>query len=183
MKTKHILIALVIILVGWAWRYLVSPLFVQTEINESSPLENSIPTPQPSFDDMSFEEAMEQTKDVVVEIDDLMEMKQPSIKLIAQWDVVQADSFHRAQWQALLIDTPDWRVLRYQDFETINGPNLHVYLSTDVDATDFVDIGPLKATKGNINYSLPDGIDTEKYRYALVRCVPFGVLFNYVELQ
>jgi hypothetical protein len=73
--------------------------------------------------------------------------------------------------------------LRYENFKTINGPDLRVYLATDLEATDFVDLGELKATEGSVNYSVPAGTDISKYRYALVWCEDFGVLFNHADVQ
>ena len=64
----------------------------------------------------------------------------------------------------------------------MNGPDLHIYLSADLDAKDYVDLGAIKATKGNVNYDVPAATDTEKYRYVLVWCEPFRVLFGYAEL-
>jgi hypothetical protein len=74
------------------------------------------------------------------------------------------------------------KVLRFEDFETVNGPNLHIYLSSDLEGKDFVDLGEIKATKGNVNYDLPEGVDLDRYDKVLVWCVPFKVLFSYGEL-
>ncbi|MBD3318840.1 hypothetical protein GF342_02935, partial [Candidatus Woesearchaeota archaeon] len=84
--------------------------------------------------------------------------------------------------KALLIETAEGNILRFEDFETINGPNLHIYLSANLDDTDYVDLGELKATTGSVNYNIPDGTDTDKYHYVLVWCVPFEVLFSYADL-
>ena len=48
---------------------------------------------------------------------------------------------------------------------------------------DFIDLGKIKATKGNVNYDIPEGVDTDKYNKVLVWCVPFGVIFSYSELK
>ena len=45
-------------------------------------------------------------------------------------------------------------VLRLEDFKATNGPDLFVYLSTDKNATEFVNLGKLKASNGNQNYEL-----------------------------
>lgn len=73
--------------------------------------------------------------------------------------------------------------LRYEDYRTINGPDVRVYLATDLKATDFVDLGPIKGTEGNINYEIPAGTDLAKYRYALTWCEDFSALFNSAELK
>lgn len=89
---------------------------------------------------------------------------------------------HEVMGKALLIQDGDKTALRFEDFETINGPNLHIYLAASLGDDDYVDLGPIKATKGNVNYDVPAGVDTEKYNKVLVWCVPFGVLFSYAEL-
>ena len=75
------------------------------------------------------------------------------------------------------------RILRFEDFETINGPELHIYLSSELGDERFIDLGKIKATKGNVNYDIPAGIDTSKYNKVLVWCKPFSVLFSYAELS
>lgn len=90
---------------------------------------------------------------------------------------------HPASGTVSLLQRDNDVVVRYENFKTINGPDLRVYLSTDLGATEFVDLGPLKATEGNVNYSVPPGTDLKKYRYALVWCEQFGVLFNSADIQ
>ena len=90
---------------------------------------------------------------------------------------------HEAKGSALLIDDNGELILRFEDFETINGPNLHIYLSAGLGDDDFIDLGKIKATKGNVNYEIPPGTDIEKYDKVLVWCVPFKVLFSYADLE
>lgn len=93
-------------------------------------------------------------------------------------------SAHSVMGQAYVFkDSNGKSYLRFQDFETVNGPNLHIYLATDTSAEDYVDLGDIRATKGNVNYELPDDLDFEKYDTVLVWCVPFRVLFSYAELN
>src|SRR6516225_7642897 len=64
------------------------------------------------------------------------------------------------------------RVLRLTDFETENGPDLHVRLIAADDAKDtdsvkkaeFVELAKLKGNKGNQNYDLPADVDLSKYK-------------------
>ncbi len=92
--------------------------------------------------------------------------------------LVVGTPLHAATGTVSVVDTKDGKVLRYENFKTINGPDLFVYLSSDEKATDFVDLGALKATEGNVNYSVPKDVDLAKYPYVLVWCKQFGVLFN-----
>ncbi len=92
-------------------------------------------------------------------------------------------SGHEASGTVSVFDTTEGQVIRYENFHTVNGPDLFVYLSKDLDADEFVNLGRLKATNGNINYSVPDGIDASEYKYIMVWCRAFGVLFNYAEIN
>jgi len=53
-------------------------------------------------------------------------------------------------------------VLRLGDLVVTNGPDLYVYLSTDKSASDFVNLGRLKANIGNQHYQIPEGKDMNK---------------------
>jgi peptide methionine sulfoxide reductase msrA/msrB len=89
---------------------------------------------------------------------------------------------HSATGTVQILKTEAGTVLRYEDFKTINGPDLFVYLSTDLKATEFINLGELKATEGSINYDVPSEVDLTKYKYVLVWCKKFGVLFNYADI-
>jgi len=77
------------------------------------------------------------------------------------------------------------RVLRFTDFETSNGPDVHVYLVAAQDATDsatvtragFVELGPLKGNIGDQNYELPASVDLGRYRAVTIWCKRFSVNF------
>jgi len=90
---------------------------------------------------------------------------------------------HEVSGKALIVNDNENKILRFEDFETVNGPNLHIYLSADLEAKDYIDLGEIKATKGDVNYELENSIDLEKYNKVLVWCVPFKVLFSYAELN
>ena len=182
------LVILVVILCG-TW-YLVSPLFTEVEVQEDLPSNSLEQTSEETiweFATMSFDEAMDVVSDKVMDtmseempVTDEDIMKDPKLWVIASSDIVSHGN-HFVEGFALFVQTDDARYLRYEDFTTINGPNLHIYLATDLTGKDFIDLGPIKWTKWNINYKIPDGVDLTKYRYALHRCVPFSVLFNSAE--
>ena len=73
--------------------------------------------------------------------------------------------------------------LRFENFETVNGPDLFIYLATDTTASDFINLCKIKATKGNVNYAIPAGTDLAKYDTVLIWCRAFRVLFSYAELN
>jgi electron transfer DM13 len=77
------------------------------------------------------------------------------------------------------------RVLRFTNFETSNGPDVHVYLVAANDAADsatvtragFVELGPLKGNIGDQNYELPASVDLDRYRAVTIWCKRFSVNF------
>jgi hypothetical protein len=96
-----------------------------------------------------------------------------------------ADEFHFGRGDALLIETaPGMHSLRFEGFSVRNGPDLFVYLTNHPgDIPGGVNLGSLKATDGNFNYDVPSGVDAAGYRYAIVWCRQFAVLFASAELQ
>jgi hypothetical protein len=94
------------------------------------------------------------------------------------------DGFHNAEGLAKVIPLGDGStVIRLENFKSINGPNVHLYLSTDKAASNFIDLGRLKANNGNQNYNIPDGTNLAKYSMALIWCKDFSVLFGSAELK
>ena len=59
-------------------------------------------------------------------------------------------------------------ILRLENLKSTNGPNVHVYLSTDKTASNFIDLGRLKANNGNQNYNIPKGTDLAKHSIVLI---------------
>lgn len=144
---------IIVIAIVLAAYYLISPLFRVIEVNEDFP---------------------------VVTINK-MEDSTMEPKIITSSDFIP--SKHEVEGSAVLIEYKSDRILRFENFETVNGPNLHIYLASDKSAEDFVDLGPIKATRGNVNYEIPEDVDLEKYNTVLVYCVPFKVVFSFAELQ
>jgi hypothetical protein len=82
-------------------------------------------------------------------------------------------------------------MLRLMDFNTSNGPDVHVYMVASDDAKDaatveragFVDLGSIKGNVGNQNYTLPTNLDLEKYRAVSIWCKRFSVNFGAAALK
>jgi hypothetical protein len=83
------------------------------------------------------------------------------------------------------------RILRLSNFQTDNGPDLHVRLIAADDATDtasaakakFVELGKLRGNKGNQNYDLPESVDLGTYRVVSIWCNRFSVNFAAAPLK
>ncbi len=160
-KSIWLIVIIAIIILPIAW-YLISPIFKTTELNEESPIKTEL----------------EMTNEEIIESSDLMPQ---SAQILSQG--VFKPNAHEVKGKALLINDNNKKIIRFEDFETINGPDLYIYLSSSLDDKDFIDLGKIKATKGNVNYEIPEGIDTEKYNKVLIWCVPFKVLFSHAELN
>lgn len=92
---------------------------------------------------------------------------------------------HDAAGQARLLRLPDGQtVLRLEDLDVENGPDLYVYLSaapadgpSSAHDDEFVNLGRLKGNQGDQNYMLPADVDPAAYRSAVIWCRRFAVGF------
>ncbi|MEE8330142.1 MAG: DM13 domain-containing protein [Acidimicrobiia bacterium] len=137
-------------------------------------------------DDMDEAVAADVTP-AVVEADEPMVDDMPEEMLTGTF----IDRSHPARGSALVLsDGGGRRVLRFEDFETDNGPDLNVYLSTaspdapagDFDE-DFVDLGDLKGNIGTQNYDIPEGVDLSVHSTVVIWCVRFSVAFGAAPLN
>ena len=78
------------------------------------------------------------------------------------------------------------RTLRLTEFETSNGPDVHVYLtggqvekgSDAIQQAGFIDLGSMKGNRGDQNYNISADIDLNKYRNVTIWCARFNVNFG-----
>lgn len=83
------------------------------------------------------------------------------------------------------------RTLRLTNFQTSNGPDVHIYLVAAPDASDddtvkragFIDLGSLKGNQGDQNYAVPASVDLNQYQTVTIWCKRFGVNFGTAPLQ
>ena len=83
------------------------------------------------------------------------------------------------------------RIVRFTNFETSNGPDVHVYLVAANDASDsetvkkagFLELGSLKGNIGDQNYDVPADVDLAKYRAVTIWCKRFSVNFGTAPLS
>ena len=96
---------------------------------------------------------------------------------------------HAARGRAAVVELAmGGRRLTLTDFEVDNGPDLRVYLVAgnprdDGDVTDFEDLGALKGNKGNQQYTIPEGLDTDRYSTVMIWCRAFTVGFARAPLE
>ena len=169
-RTAGILVpALAIALpIGW---YLASPLVLSTTIDEPAPIA-AVATP-PVTATASPRRATASPSPIVT--------PSPTPAPFAKSGTFRgADDFHFGRGTAQLIETaPGEYVVRLEDFEVRNGPDLFVYLSPVADGytRSAVEIGRLKADKGNQNYPVPAGVDPSSALSVVIWCKQFSVLF------
>lgn len=94
---------------------------------------------------------------------------------------------HETTGRALVVELADGaRVLRFEDFSTSDGPDLHVWLTDQpagaewgsYDDGRYVELADLKATGGNQNYPVPADVDLAGLTSVVVWCDRFSVAFG-----
>jgi hypothetical protein len=100
---------------------------------------------------------------------------------------------HKCEGRATIYKTSDGEVLRLTHFKTSDGPALHVILIAASDAQDDenfldkkiekVDLGSLKGTEGDQNYSVPAGTDLNKFKTVSIFCERFNANFGAAPLE
>lgn len=183
---KSIIVAIIVAAIAVpAGVYAASPLLVNTAIDEPLPVADD-----KIMKDKSMEDAAMADKDG----DSMMEKDEDGMMAGKGEDAMMekelagnfagaGDGIHNAEGAAKVIYLEDGSdVLRLEDLKVTNGPDLYVYLATDKQASDFVNLGRLKANNGNQNYDIPEGTDLSKYDTVLVWCKQFSVLFGSAEL-
>ena len=119
------------------------------------------------------------------EMDEEMPAEEAGPVVLGQGQFVDADDFHRGSGSATIYRVDEEEtVLRFEDFDVTNGPDLHVILSTNPSPTsrenigaDYIDLGSLKGNMGNQNYEIASDVDLSQYRSVVIYCMPFHVVF------
>ena len=189
---KKILIGIACLIILAVAYWLLSPLWRKITLDEKLPGTSGTPIKNtsdlPIKDNLStmdtetktnFEKQTMEMKDKMMNKDDEMPVRQPTI--IARAHMIARA--HEVQGTALLVKSDNETFLRFENLKTINGPDLRIYLSSGLNADDIVDLGPIRATEGNVNYAIPHGTDLAQYTNAMIWCRAFGVLFSYAQLK
>lgn len=119
-----------------------------------------------------------------VQVNESPSSSSEDLATVAVGTFIDADSFHRTSGNATVIRTNNGsQILRLGNFRTTNGPDLFVYIATDTTGNDIVDLGQLKGNLGDQNYPIPSNVDLSRYRYVLIWCRSFAVLFGSAQLS
>lgn len=186
MKKEIITVSVVAVLIfGY---YLVSPLWKKVKLDEGLPNPTNASTTEiyDNFEKMTLDEKSHMEEEVLKMKDNIISKKE-GMPEVGEYQVVKSGEMmeraHSVSGKAILLKFKDQYYLRLENLKTVNGPDLRVYLSAGLDNKDFVNLGPIRATEGSANYVIPLGTDVEKYKYVLIWCKPFGVLFSYSILE
>ncbi len=184
-KPKGILLGIVALAalgIGW---WLGSPLFLNRTVDEAFPMAANAVVP----DTMSRAD-VERVMAVEAAVDRPASEAMPSgasPTVLKQGRFRDADRFHRGKGTATIYRFESGEhVLRFENFEVTNGPDLRVLLSPhpdprtrdDVNGANYVEVGKLKGNMGNQNYSIPPDVDVASHRSVIIYCRPFHVVFS-----
>lgn len=183
--------ALVLVAVVGVGLYLFQPwrLFVNTTVDEASPLAVSAPasSPSPGIDEAADVDEAAATPAPEASPSDAA---QPTV--IATGEFISHE--HGTSGAASVIALPGGdRVLRIEGLDTSNGPDLRVWLSDApvidgpdgwfvFDDGDYADLGELKGNRGNQNYRIPATVDLDDLTSVTIWCDRFSVSFGAAEL-
>ena len=173
----------------WLAWWLGSPLFIDKVADEDFPLTANATIP----DNVTRAEA-ETTMETAAKLDSPMEepmttgMSSAEAVSLISGDFRDADRFHRGSGRATVYRLEDnSHVLRLEDLNVTNGPDLHVLLMVDPEGGDksqgYLDLGKLKGNIGNQNYPIPDDADVSRYHAVMIYCQPFHVVFSTAPLR
>ena len=87
----------------------------------------------------------------------------------------------------LYVDSANIRILRFEDFNMSQGPDVYVFLSkaNNYSEANVVQLARLGDgySKASLHFNVDPTIDLSKYQFVLVYCVQYNSLFGYAELM
>lgn len=165
---KAVTAVIAVVIIGGILTYALEPYFTESSVDEALPTSTIVQSA-----------ANNQDSTAVMKEDAMVTPVSYSGNFVGV-----GDGIHDAQGNTYTISLEDGgNILRLENFQSTNGPDLYVYLSTDYKASEIINLGELKANKGNQNYEIPYDADFDKYNKVLIWCKAFGVLFGSAELS
>lgn len=187
--TAGIAAALVAVVAWLAFGFFgIQSAFLDDEVDEAGPVFNTEAggtdqggdADQPAsadevMDSDEFKEAMAEAEANATESDDDMPM--PG-EIVTQFSgEFSGNSRYEIDGDALVLnDGTEQRFLRFENFESSNGPDLKVYLRAE--SGEFVSLGDLKGNIGDQNYEIPIDVDLDEFSTVEIWCERFSVGFG-----
>lgn len=177
-KIIIIIVSFLALALGW---YLISPIFIDTVVNEPIPAQQVAVTPIIMTPEMVKSKNIDIPDDIIIGNDivmdePMMEMKsEMSSEIIGSF--VGADNFHQAKGEVKIITDGEKTFLRFEDFSVTNGPDLFVTLNKGNSVTgEYIIIDELKGNKGSQNYDISN-YNIDAYQSVSIYCKAFSVEF------
>ena len=188
---------LAIIPIAWFAWWLLSPLWMDTEVSEEFPRAARAVIPE----GMTPEEVEVQMGVAAATDAPMVEEAMPAMAGMTASEVgnavkaagsfAGADRFHQGEGTATIFELgPGERILRFEEFRVTNGPDLRVLLvntpypegHSDLDDAGYVELGKLKGNVGSQNYEIPDTVSLSDVESVVIYCKPFRVVFSVATL-
>ncbi|WP_209548055.1 MULTISPECIES: DM13 domain-containing protein [Exiguobacterium] len=170
--SKIILAIVVVGVLALSW-WLVSPLFLHQAVDEKLPPASS---------------TVEQEDETTASETDQSEPTTPAPEE-AQADFsgtfVDGEKNYQTSGKIKTVTADDDVLyLRFEDFQTMNGPDLFVYLvEPGKETADGIRLGALKGNQGDQNYVLPKEVDLTQHSRVVIWCRAFDADFGTGELK
>ncbi len=195
-----IVIVAIVAVVAW---WLISPLFIDKTVEEEFPFAFNATVPT-NMTRVEVEQVMAgiakmNTENIQDSMGDLMMKATGSdtadasqLTILKSGSFRDGDASHKGSGMATIYEGPDGtRVLRIENLNSTNGPDLHVILSPtenpgsrdEVSAPGYVNLGKLKGNIGNQNYFIPDDVEIPAQGSIVIYCRAFHVIFGVATLQ
>lgn len=192
---KKLLITIgVVVVLGVVW-WLASPLFINVEVDEELPgvvQQEEVEEEKTNLDEQLTKEEKAQFEEEMEKVnvpDKTMEEEMPAKpEAVSQGNFVAVAHTGTGLVKIVKLASND-HILRFENLDVDNGPDLRVLLSENSnvrssgDLGNYIELAKLKGNKGNQNYEIPKGIDVGKYKSAVIYCKPFSVVFNSANLK
>ena len=185
-----------IVPIAWLAWWLLSPLWMDTEVSEEFPLAARAVVPE-GMTMGEVEEVMaaaagmgaRSVSETMPEMTAATAQEEPQSRLAGQFQ--DADRFHQGSGSATVYDVGGGHlVLRLDEFRVTNGPDLRVLLvnastpegHSDLADAGYVELGKLKGNVGSQNYEIPANVSLDDVKSVVIYCNPFRVVFSVATL-
>ena len=190
---RNVIIALVIVaipILAVAW-WLLEPLFRDDVVSEDFPMSATAEMPVGMTQSEAEDIMQGMAKINMTQKEDMMGAMDEAT-VLASGEFRDGDSFHKGSGDVALYKLAGGdHVLRFENLDVTNGPDLRVLLSPHADPMSkselndagFELLAKLKGNKGDQNYEIPADIDVESVNSVIIYCYPFKVIFSVAPLE
>jgi len=165
-KITLVSIGLVALYIAW---YLISPAFINIRLEEDIPegftLENT---------------------STLIEAENMNGIETETMVPV----ISHANNFQRVDYDVQgsysIIDNGNEKLLRIENLDIANGPDLHFVFSNTNQAwnnNSYESIAALPGNQGSYNILIPDGLNPDDYKYLLIHCVQFSHTFASADIS